>query len=170
MKVFLSFSRNVIERCSTILAQVSMWGVLVMMLLVVVDVTLRTFSGRSLLITEEFSGYLLVLVAYLAFAEALKKGRHVRVDLLITFLPDRLRARLDIILSVVGLLAMIAVTWRSVIMVYRSYIRGVEIPGVLLTPVYLPQIVMVVGLLALVLQFLVEINKMVLALREQPKK
>ena len=160
MRSFLSLSGRAIERFSSVLVRIAMWGVFAMMVLVVVDVGLRTFAGMSLLLTEEVSGYLLVLVAYLAFAEALKQGRHVRVDLLITFLPDRLRARLDLILSLLGLTAMIVVTWRSIIMVYRSYIRDVRIPGILLTPVYLPQIIMVVGVLALVLQFLVEINKM----------
>lgn len=166
MRSFLGLSARAIEGFSSVLVRVSMWGVFVMMVLVVIDVGLRTFASMSLLLTEEISGYLLVLVAYLAFAEAMKQGRHVRVDLLITFLPDRLRARLDLILSLLGLAAMIVVTWRSIIMVYRSYIRDVRIPGILLTPVYLPQIIMVVGVLALVLQFFVEIKKMVHDLRE----
>ena len=169
MGSLVSFSRRVIEAFSAILARIAMWGVFVMMVLVVVDVIMRTFAAQSLLITEEVSGYLLVLVAYLALAEALKQGRHVRVDLLISFMPDRLRARLDLILTLVGLGAMIVVTWRSVIMVYRSYVRGVEIPGILLTPVYLPQIVMVVGLLALELQLLVEIHKMARSSQEPVK-
>lgn len=137
-----------------------MWGVFVMMVLVVVDVSLRTFAARSLLLTEEVCGYLLVLVAYLPYAEALKTGRHIRVDMVFNLLPERVRARLDLILCVVGLGAMTVVTWTSVVMVYRSYIRGVTVPGILLTPIYLPQIVMVVGLLGLLLQFLVELRKL----------
>jgi TRAP-type C4-dicarboxylate transport system permease small subunit len=91
------------------------------------------------------------------------------VDLVVSFMPPRVRARLDLTLSLIGLGAMIVVGWRGIIMVCRSYARGVRIPGILLTPVYLPQIVMVVGLLALVLQFIVEINKMAHTPQGSPK-
>ena len=77
MRADLGFSCKVIERCSGILVHIAMWGVFVMVVLVVIDVALRTFAGSSLLFTEEVSGYLLVLVAFLAMAEALKQGRHV---------------------------------------------------------------------------------------------
>ena len=169
MRADLGFSCKVIERCSGILVHIAMWSVFAMMVLVVIDIALRTFAGSSLLLTEEVSGYLLVVVAFLAMAEALKQGRHVRVELLARWLPPRLQARLELILALAGLGAMIVVSWRSVIMVYRSYIRGVKIPGILLTPVYLPQIFMVIGLLALVLQFFFFFYKMVSAHREPPK-
>lgn len=169
MRADFGFSCKVIERCSGILVHIAMWSVFVMMVLVVVDVALRTFAGSSLLFAEEVSGYLLVSIAYLAVAEALKQGRHVRVELLTRWLPPRLQARLELILTLAALGAIIVVSWRSVIMVYRSYIRGVRIPGILMTPVYLPQIFMVIGLLALGLQLTVEINKMVRARRGLPK-
>ena len=92
----VSFIRKVIEPFSGFLAHISMWGVFAMMLMVVVDVTMRaTAGGRSLLFTEEVSGYLLVLVAYLAMAETLKQGRHIRVGFIVRRLPPRLRRGLS---------------------------------------------------------------------------
>lgn len=131
-----------------------------MMVLVVVDVALRTFAGTSTLLADEVGGYLLVLVAYFAYAEALKKDSHVRVDMIFKMLSERVRTRLDLVFCMVSLVAIFVVTWASVIMVYRAYVRGVTVPGILLTPVYLPQTAVVVGLVALLLQFLVEIRKL----------
>lgn len=149
-----------IERLSAFLAHVSALGVGLMMVLIVVDVALRTFASTSTMIADEVSGYLLVLVAYFAYAEALKKDGHVRVDMLFNVLPERVRARLDLVFCALSVMAIAVVAWASVVMVYRAYVRGVTVPGVLLTPAYLPQIAMVVGLAALLLQLLVEIRKL----------
>ena len=149
-----------IERLSALLAHVSAWAVFVMMALIVVDVALRNLASTSLLLTEEVCGYLLVLVAYFAYAETLKKGRHVRVDMVFKLLPERLQARFDLVFCVVALIAIAVVAWWSAVMVYNSYVRGVQVPGILLTLVYLPQIAIPVGMAALLLQFLVEIRKL----------
>ena len=149
-----------VERLSTLLAQVSMWAVFLMMMLEVTDVLLRTFASSSLLVTDELCGYLLVVVAFLTYAEALKRDGHVRVDMVFNTLSKRVRTRLELIFCVVSLIATFVVTWASVVMVYRAYVRGVTIPGILLTPVYLPQMAVVIGLMALLLQLLVEIRKL----------
>jgi TRAP-type C4-dicarboxylate transport system permease small subunit len=149
-----------IERFSTLLTHLSMLGIMAMMLIVVVDVALRTFAGTSLLLAEEVCGYLLVLVAYFAYAEALKRNRHVRVELASKLIPERARTRIELVLLVLALGAMSVVTWTAVVMVYRSYERGVIVPGILLTPVWIPQLAMVVGLAGVLLQMLVEIRKL----------
>jgi TRAP-type C4-dicarboxylate transport system permease small subunit len=148
-----------IERLSTALAWMSMAGILLMMVLVVVDVALRTLFSSSLLLVDEVGGYLLVLAAYLAYAETLKRNSHVRVDTVFNLFSARLKRPLDLVFLALSVLAVAAVAWASVVMVYRAYVRGVTVPGVLLTPVWIPQVAMVVGLCALVLQLLVEIRK-----------
>lgn len=157
----LGLAGRAAERVSALLAFVAMAGVLAMMAIVVVDVALRTFAATSLLLAEEVCGYLLVLVATLAYAEALKRDRHVRVDLLFRLVSPRLRARLELLHYVLAFAALSVVLYATTVMTYRSYERGVTVPGVLLTPIYLPQIVMVVGLAALLLQLLVEIRKLI---------
>ena len=149
-----------IERLSTFLAWVAAAGVFLMMALVVVDVALRTFFSSSLLLADEVCGYLLVLVAYLAYAEALKRDAHVRVDMVFNLLSERVRARIDVVFCVISVMAVLVVAWASVVMVYRAYTRGVTVPGILLTPVWIPQLAIVIGLVALVLQFLVELRKL----------
>lgn len=157
----LGFAGRVVERLTALLAYLSMAGVFAMMLIVVVDVALRSLADTSLLLAEEVCGYLLVLVATLAYAEALKRDRHVRVDLLFRLASERLQGRLNIVHYLLALAAVSVVLYASIVMTYRSYERGVTVPGVLLTPIYLPQIIMCVGLAALLMQLLVEIRKLV---------
>lgn len=149
-----------IERLSTCLAYVSMGGIFLMMVIVVVDVMLRTFFGSSLLLAEEVCGYLLVAVALFAYAEALKRDSHVRVDMIFCRLAARARSRLDLAFCLLSVGAIAVVTWATVVMVYRAYARGVIVPGILLTPVWIPQAAMVIGLGAVILQLLIEIRKL----------
>lgn len=164
------FMRRAIDWISGILAHIAMWGVVAMMLLVVVDVSMRAVANRSTLIADEMGGYLLVLIAYLGMAEAYKAGKHIRVDIVTVWLPERLQAWLDAVFCLLGLAVLITVIWRSVIMVHRSQVGDVIIPGVFLTPVYLPQTLIVVGLVALALQCGLDLVGCASALRRASKK
>ena len=139
MSIFSKGCKTV-DRLSNLFAHVAMWSVLALMLIVVVDVFMRAVVNRSILITEEMGGYLLVIIAYLGMAETLKQGRHVSVDFVSRRLPGKFRAWMELGLSLIGLMALLVVIWRSVVMVYGSYAGNVIIPGIFLTPVYLPQI------------------------------
>jgi TRAP-type C4-dicarboxylate transport system permease small subunit len=165
MSVF-TLGRKGVDCFSSFLAHFAMWGVFAMMLLVVVDVFLRAVANRSTLIAEEMGGYLLVLIAYLGMAETLRQGRHIHVDIITKKLPVKVRAWLDAGLSLIALVALIVVIWRAVIMVYGSYAGNVIIPGIFLTPVYLPQILVVVGLAALALQCILALCGKVNGLRQ----
>ena len=166
MSIFTG-SRKTIDRVSQFLAYLAMWGVFAMMLLVVVDVFLRAVANRSTLIAEEMGGYLLVLIAYLGMAETLRQGRHIHVDIITKKLPVKVRAWLDAGLSLIALVALIVVIWRAVIMVYGSYAGNVIIPGIFLTPVYLPQILVVVGLAVLALQYILGLCSEASTLRQK---
>ena len=163
-------TRKAVDRISGFLTHIAMWGVFAMMLLVVGDVGMRALAGRSTLIADEMGGYLLVLIAYLGMAEAYRLGRHIRVDIVTARLPGRLRAWLDALFCFVGLAALIIVIWRVIIMVHRSQVANVIIPGVFMTPVYLPQTLVVIGLVALALQCAVDAVDCVSALRQPPKE
>jgi TRAP-type C4-dicarboxylate transport system permease small subunit len=166
MSVF-ALGRKAADRLSGFLAHFAMWGVFTMMMLVVVDVFLRAVANRSTLIAEEMGGYLLVLIAYLGMAETLKQGRHIHVDIITKKLTVKVHAWLDAGLSLIALVALIVVIWRAVIMVYGSYAGNVIIPGIFLTPVYLPQILVVIGLAALALQCIVALCGKANALRQK---
>jgi hypothetical protein len=67
-------------------------------------------------------------------------------------------------------MVLIVVIWRVIIMVYRSYAGNVIIPGIFLTPVYLPQMLIVIGLVALALQCMLGLSRSFRNLWEKPNK
>ena len=137
--------------------RISMWGTFVMMLLIIVDITLRAAFNTSTLIAEEISGYLFVFVVYFGLAETLKKGRHVKVELITERIPHKVKMWLNPILAILALSSLGVVFWRTILMVCRSYSWGTRIPGPLDVPVYLPQSILVIGLFLLIMQYILQI-------------
>lgn len=84
-----------------------------LMMVTVVDVTLRFFLNFPILGSIEISGVLLLLTIFCGIPYAAAKERHIRVDFLITLLSERLQFWLDSLMKLVGLILFIILTWRS---------------------------------------------------------
>lgn len=125
-----------------------------MSLLVVTEVILRNTVGRSTLIASEYSGYALAAMTYLSLAFTFREGAHIRI----TFLRDRLPRRARRVLEVLLVAAASYIVWvalRAVwAMVSTSFERGTIAYTVARTPLYLPQGVILVGLVLLFLQLI----------------
>lgn len=77
--------------------------VIVMMLLIVIDVGGRYFFNSPLLGGVEISKVVLAWIFFLSLSYGLIRGAHIRVELITSRLPPRLRFILDIIVSVMSL-------------------------------------------------------------------
>ncbi|MFC3337519.1 TRAP transporter small permease subunit [Paracandidimonas soli] len=64
--------------------------------LIVVDLILRKFFGWSLGGADEISGYVLAIVSAWAFPITLLRRSHIRVDVVYTHMPRRIRIVLDL--------------------------------------------------------------------------
>lgn len=74
-----------IDAAARLLGRLSGWLVVVMMILVAIEVIMRYAFSEPLMVADEFSGYLLVIISYLGMAYAFHRGAHVRI----TFVSDR---------------------------------------------------------------------------------
>ncbi|MBE0556342.1 MAG: TRAP transporter small permease subunit, partial [Proteobacteria bacterium] len=57
------------------------WLVPLMMMLVVVDVFMRYVMNRPLMVSDEFSAYMLVALSFLGLAYTWREKGHVRVEI-----------------------------------------------------------------------------------------
>jgi TRAP-type C4-dicarboxylate transport system permease small subunit len=80
---------------ATGMAYLAGMALLVASFYITVDVLGRKFVGVSSMVTDEFGGYALALGGIWALAFALTTGAHVRIDVLLPYLPRRLRAVLN---------------------------------------------------------------------------
>ena len=91
-------------------------GVLgLMMLLTVADVFMRTFFNAPITGTTEITEFMMVIVVFPALAWCAVQRRHVKVDLLVGFLPPRVQTVIDSITLLLALCIYIIITWHSML-------------------------------------------------------
>lgn len=109
------------------------------------DVIGRRYGGWYSGVTDEMGEYALALGASWALAYTLKAGGHVRVDIVLPYLPDAVRNLLDA--AAMALMAAFAGTvsvflWKHVA---SSYAIGATGHSIIQTPQWLPQAMMASG-------------------------
>ena len=102
-------------------------------------------------VTDEISGYMLALAATWGLAYALRSGSHVRIDVVFPYLGPRLRTVADFLALVLMMLFAAVVSWKIWALVADSWQSGLRSSTYLLTPLYVPQIILGVGFTLLAL-------------------
>jgi len=154
-----------VGRLSKLAFDATLWAPTTMVALVSYDVVSRTLFNSPSLITDEITGYLLVFIAFMGAAEALRAGRHIGVDVVTGRLSVRVRMRMKLVASLFSLIFIAVFWWHAVVLVYTSYVRNVTVPSSLLTPIWIPQLFIPLGITLLLLQMVVEIAKTATAIR-----
>lgn len=112
-------------------------------------------------VTDEISGYILVLAATWGFAYTLRADAHVRIDVLLPYMPRWMRASVDFLaLVVMGIFACLF-SWRIWILVADSWETGIKSSTYMLTPLWVPQVILGVGFSLLALAAVVMAVSMV---------
>lgn len=96
-------------------------------------------------VTDEISGYILVLAATWGFAYTLRTDAHVRIDVLLPRMPPWLRALADRLASLVMAGFAVLFAWRIWILVEDSWETGIRSSTYLLMPLWVPQVILGVG-------------------------
>jgi TRAP-type C4-dicarboxylate transport system permease small subunit len=102
----------------------------------------------------ELAGFLLLGATFTGLAYTFTVGGHIRVDLLHRALPEKVQRTLDIVVTVIALAITAFGTWYSVLLTYDSYDFGDLSIGMVPVPLWIPQAVMVVGLVWLLIALL----------------
>lgn len=110
--------------------------------------------GLSVPSYADLCGFLLAAAIFLGLAATLKVGGHVRVNLVLKSVPDRMRQVLSLVCAVFALAASAYFCWRAGVMVHESWLYGDLSFGKIVIPMWIPQSAMVVGLGVLTLAFL----------------
>ena len=146
------------------LALCGILAIAALLILVAGDVFFRYFLNAPLLFAEEVSGYLVALIGYFGAAETLRCNRHIRVEVLVKWLPSRAQLWLNAAAHVVGTLILAVFAWHVVVFVERSFSRGTVSASILAVPLWVPQTAMLLGTLAFLLQIILETMRAVRAI------
>ncbi|MCL6610343.1 MAG: TRAP transporter small permease [Peptococcaceae bacterium] len=135
--------------------------------LILIEIVIRTLFSMTLYITEEYTGYLMVAITFLALSYTLKEKGHIRMVFLHVVLKGKARIGLDIFAYVAGLALCAAITvttagffWDSVV----SKSQSMQISGTYLA---IPQFFMPLGAFMMALQFAAEIGRSIIHIRSE---
>ncbi|MCD6681282.1 MAG: TRAP transporter small permease [Burkholderiaceae bacterium] len=131
------------------LAAASMIGLLVMVLLSIAG---RQF-GFYVPGTDAYAGYLMAAAGFLALAHTLAHNEHIRVTLVLTLAPPRLRRPLEIFSLLLALLLAALFAFYSVRLSWQSYVFNDISTASDATPLWIPQLAMALGTIIFAVAF-----------------
>jgi TRAP-type C4-dicarboxylate transport system permease small subunit len=161
-----SLCRRAVARVGTIMGYVAGWGFILCALFITFDVIARRFFGFSSQATTELTGYALAFGIAWALAHALTTRAHIRIDVLINHLPDRLRYPMHLLsLAALGVF-MGFIAKGAYGLVDESILFNATDISLLRTPLWIPQGLWTFGIavfLLLIILLFVESFLLVLA-------
>ena len=141
-----------VSRVSNLGAIVSAVVFTLMTALIISEVVLRTFWGATTEISAEYSGYGLATMIYMGLGFSFKEGAHIRI----TFLRDRLGKTPSFILELLCIIFALGLSSLSCIfiweMVSTSKMRNLVAYTPAETQLYIPQALILIGMIILTLQ------------------
>ena len=139
---------NFLSRAANVLAAAMLCA---MFLHIIVEIALRNIWDRSTFVLDEFAGYEVSAMAFLALGESFRRGALIEVSLL----RDRLSARGKLVLALIARASALAVGGFLLYYLARaalgSWRRGVVSSSVAETPQFIPEALAALGAAVFVL-------------------
>ena len=159
---------NLIERLSTAGMYVSGIGVFIMSILITIEILGRYFFGFSLLVVDEWSGSLLVMVTFLGLAYTMQSKGFLQIEFLLNRLSRRKRNLFNLFLILLALVYSFIIGWKLILYTWSNYSAGTVSVSISQTPLYIPQLFMPLGVALLILQLINEAVRSILRLMTLP--
>lgn len=140
--------------------------IFLMMLLITMDVIGREF-GKAIFVSNELSAYMLMGTVFLGLAYTQRKGRHIRIIVLIERLSPRKRQLLEIGTLILGLAFIGWLTWSTLGAVIQNYVLKTTSLTVIHTPLWIPYALFPVGLGVLGIELVIELIREIASLKNK---
>jgi TRAP-type C4-dicarboxylate transport system permease small subunit len=161
-----AFCRRAVAWLGTGMAYASGWAFILCAFFITFDVIARRFFGFSSQSTTELTGYALAFGISWALAHTLSTRAHVRIDMLINYLPPKVRYPMHL-LSLAALAVFVSFVAKGAVdLVDESVLFNATDISLLRTPLWIPQSLWAFGIvifLVLILLMLLESTLLVIA-------
>jgi len=141
------------------------WLVPLMMMLVVVDVFMRYVMNRPLMVSDEISAYMLVALSFFGLAYTWREKGHVRVEILVKWLPPGIYGWVRLLGLVLTLIFMIEMDLAAYKMVAYALQMNLRSSTWLMFPLFWPQLTVLIGFVMLTLLLVVDIARAAVKVR-----
>jgi TRAP-type C4-dicarboxylate transport system permease small subunit len=160
------------NRLVTTIEKIAYWGgylsgwlVPIMMMLVVVDVFMRYVMHRPLMISDEFSAYMLVALSFLGLAYTWREGGHVRIEVLVSRFRGRLYDWVRLIGLILTFIFMIELDRAACKMIVYALKINLRSSTWLMFPLFWPQLTVFIGFVLLTLLLVIDIIRVGVKIR-----
>ena len=140
-----------ILRGASVVSSILIW---VMIILVWFQVIARNFTEIVVPWTLELAEWSLLYICFVGAAWVLKNEGHVRIDIAINYLDQKNQALINGIMSIVGAVICLIITWYSAEMTWGLFQLDSKIVSVLDMPKGAITVIIPIGSLCLFIQFL----------------
>lgn len=141
------------------------WLVPLMMMLVVVDVFMRYVMNRPLMVSDEFSAYMLVTLSFLGLAYTWREKGHVRIEIFVNRLPSRIYSWVRLLGLILTLIFMIEMDRAAYKMIAYALQINLRSSTWLMFPLFWPQLTVFLGFVMLTLLLIVDIARAAVKVR-----
>ena len=150
---------GIFDGTSGVLGSISGVVIVVLTLLIAASVAARYVFREPIAWSVEVAMYLMLGSVFLSVAYSEREKAHVRVETLVTHLPPKIQAILNIFARLVGLAYVTVLTWKAWEMTVDAYVQKWISPELLAFPLWISMWVLPVGGFVLCLQFVSSICK-----------
>jgi len=127
---------------------------LIMSLIICYGVLMRYVFGSPSIWVTEFSVYLCIAVGFIGASYTLKNNEHFAITIVVERLSPRKHKILKIVTDIMGIVYSLVFVWKGIDMVIFSYTFGDTSEGLLAIPLWIPELLVPIGGVLLLLQFL----------------
>ena len=151
----------IIDRLSDLLAKLSALVLGLMTGLILLEIFLWNLFQKTTLIADEYSAYGLAALIFLGCGYTLKEKGHIRIDLILNLLPDRLALFFKFVAGSLSTILLGYITWQLGRMTFSAWHYGSTSGTLTATPLWVPQSLIVIGAAMFTLQMAVETVKLI---------
>jgi TRAP-type C4-dicarboxylate transport system permease small subunit len=142
----------------TLLEKICMWvceiAIVVMGGIVILEIITRNLFGFSFEMSEELGGYIIVGITFLSLPVCQVYRSYHHVQFIQARLSPRLQALSHLLFDALSLLFCFVLLWQLTRFVATSYRSEDVAPTLLATPLWIPQAIMPIGMLAATISLL----------------
>lgn len=158
MPKILENIKSIINTMSEICGGICNVIILFINMFVFYEVISRYIFNKPTIWVTETCQYLLPVLCFVGASYCLKHKGHIKVDLLVRDFPIRIRKILNVMVNLAALMFFIVLGWESYISWREAYVFHFTSGTIIDIPLWIPLIVLPIGMIFLSLQLMVEIR------------
>jgi len=157
---------KILDKITVKLNELSSVFIAIITVFIITEIIARKFFDYGFLFVLEVSTYLLAASWFLSAAYTLRTDGHVRVNVFINILNDRVSRILDIIATMIGIVLSLILFRAVYILASDSFFFHKTSFSPLRAPLYIPQVFVAFGMFLMLLQMIMRL--LLLLINEKP--